>query len=290
MAYVEQQRVSLQAISTRQRRLVESHLPLVHLTLRRHYSLTSGYGGGQEACELLQEGCLALTEAVRLHDPTRHGHFASFAMARIHYAMSRYAHEYGSLIRIPFITQRRRKKQRQRLASAGDRHHPDMLPRVVRTHDERNMPSRGVARRLYSERLATRPAGVTIGDMVRECYDRVAGAVVSQMKRSPRCTPSLRELVDRCSRERWSIPEPDERTSVRRLAAALGCSLGRVTHCEERFRKKMATRLETDVTYCELVRLGRQRAEGWDHQMSGKELASLRRVRRGKCGSDAGSV
>ncbi len=278
MARLEKQRVPLQAISASQRRLVESHLPLVHLTLRRHSSLASRCGGGREVSELVQEGCLALVEAVRSHDPTRHGHFASFAMARIHYAMSRYAHERGSLIRIPFITQRRRKQKHR--TSTGDRHNPDALPRVIRANHERRTPSQNLARRLYSERMAGRSPGITIGDMVRECYDRAADTVVSQMRRSPRCTPELRELVDRCASERWTIPEPDERTPIRRLAASLGCSLGRVTHCEARFRRKVATLLDSDARYQALIGLGRHHTEGLRYEVSRRELVALRRVCR----------
>ncbi|MBN2559807.1 MAG: hypothetical protein JXQ75_02615 [Phycisphaerae bacterium] len=272
----EEQRVSLGAMSARQRRLVERHLPLVHLTLRRHGDLARLCRAGREPSELLQEGCLALMEAVRAHDPARHGHFASFAMARIHYAMSRYAHEQSSLIRIPFITQRRRKNRLT--GGPPDRHHPDALPRVVRMSDDRKTPSQKLVRRLYAEAVARRRDGVTIGDLVRECYDRAAAQVVSRMKSSPRCTTGLRKLVDRCSRERWTVPEPDARTPVRQLADALGCSMGRVTHCEERFRKKVAAVLQADLAYGELRRIGRRRTEGWRHRLTRRELASLRRL------------
>lgn len=275
MLHVEQKPISLEAMSSRQRRLVERNLPLVHLTLQRCSDLVHPRRAGAEPGELLQEGCLALVEAVRTHDPTRHGGFASFAMARIHYAMSRYAHEQHSLIRIPFITQRRRKKERDDAES--DRHRPDPLPRVVRMSDDRKTPSQRSARRLYAESMAGRGDGVTIGDLVRECYDRAASHVVSRMKNSQRCTAGLRGLVDQCSRERWMVPEPDARTSVRRLAALLGCSIGRITHCEERFRRQVVLALKADLTYRELLWMGRQHPEGWRHRLTLGELAALRR-------------
>ena len=277
MARVEEQRISLHGISLQQRRLVERHLPLVRLTLNRHSDLANPRQPGREASELVQEGCLALVEAVRSHDPLRHGSFASFAMARIHFAMSRFAHEHSSLIRVPFITQRRRRKRRA--DTAEDRHSPEPLPRVVRMNDPRRTPSQTFSRRLYSESMSRRREGVTIGDLVRDCYDRAASCAVSQMKSAPQCTSSLRTLVDRCSHERWTIPEPYERTPVRQLAGALGCSLGRITHCEERFRKRVAALLEADITYAELIQLGRQRTDGWRHSLTPRELASLRRCR-----------
>lgn len=280
--HVDGDRVSLQAMSSDQQRLVETHLPLVHLTMRRCNELSRIHRPGREPSELLQEGCLALAEAVRSHDPTRHGRFATFAMARIHYAMSRYAHEQHSLIRIPYITQRRRKKSRTE--GNGDRHHPFPLPRVVQMNDRRKTPSQHMASRRYAEGMGGGSEGVTIGDLLRECYDRVASLVVTRMKREPRQSTGLRELLDQCHRERWSVPEPDARMPIRRVASTLGCSIGRVTHCEERFRRRVAAVLKADAAYQSLLRLGRRRAEGWRHRLSPDEMADVSRPQSGGAG------
>jgi hypothetical protein len=268
--------IRLGAMSTRQQRFVEQNIPLVHLTLRRCRELASVREPGREPGELVQEGCLALVEAVRSHDPARHGAFATFAMARIHYAMSRFAHEHQSLIRVPFITQRRRKQRRDH--DTADRHRPEPLPRVVRMSDPRKTPSQNRARHLYAEGFGRRWDGTTIGDLVRERYDRAASQVVSRLKHSPRCAADFSELVDRCSRERWTVPEPGARTPIRRLAAALGCSLGRITRCEERFRTQVIAELDADVAYGELLRLGRGRTDGWRHRLADDEVAKLRRL------------
>ncbi len=272
----KQRPIPLAAISTRQQTLVEAHIPLVHLTLNRHSSLTRPHRPGRDTGELLQEGCLALVEAVRTHDPNRHGTFAAFAMARIHYAMSRYAHEQHSLIRIPFITQRRRRELPD--DPTGRRHRPDPLPRVVTLRDDRHSRRRISAQRRQARSFADTHHGVTVGDLVRECYDRVTARVLERMKHTPRATSQLRTLLDRCAEERWTVPEPEARTSVRKLAGALGCSIGRITHSEERFRTQTATLLEADRTYRLLLRLGRKHADGWRRRLTDRELAYLRRL------------
>lgn len=277
-------RIPLSAMSAPQRRLVEGHLPLVHLTLRRHRYLVEHGRTGREANELFQEGCLALIDAVRRHDPIRHGVFAAFCMARIHFAISRYAHEHQSSIRIPFITQWRRKKRQAE--GHADRHRPDPLPRVVSMADGR----RCIRRRQVSRRErdpAVRPTrdALTIGELLRERLDQAMRRVAADMKNAPRCAKGSREVVERCLEERWKVPEPEAWTPIRQLARSLGCSVGRITHCEERFRRKMAAMLEEDQTYLELRRLSKERTSGLCHHPTPQELAELGRNSRSEAGA-----
>jgi hypothetical protein len=269
-----EQFVPLDALSARQRRLVERHLPLVHLTFRRCAHLARRARPGRERGELLQEGCLALMDAVRTHDPTRHGPFAAFAMARIHFAMSTFAREQSSAIRVPFITQRRRLGRRR--AEPSDRHHPDALPRVVHLGNARPTPNEESTRRRYAEGMAGRgDGGATLGDLVRECYDQALARAVSDMKHSPRSAPGADLVLEQCARERWEVPEPEARTPLRKLARALDCSLSRVAHCEERFRARVAKLLADDARYVELRRLARRCPDGLRHRPTPPELAAL---------------
>ena len=266
--------VPLEALSMRQRKLVERHLPLVYLTLNRHPDLARLRRPGRDRQELLQEGCLALADAVRSHDPTRHGHFAAFAMARIRYAMSVYAHEQTHSIRVPFITQRRRKARR--LGVNDDPGSGVPTPYFLSI----DRPDRWTARRHAvlppADHTVDESCGPSVGELLRERYDQARARVVSGMKHSPRCTPDLRELVDRCSQERWAIPEPEVRTSLGRLAAAHGCSINRVTHCEERFRRRVADELNADAAFAELRRLGRTHPDALQHRPAPSDLARLR--------------
>jgi DNA-directed RNA polymerase specialized sigma subunit len=109
--------IPLAALSARQRRLVESHLPLIHHTLSRLNEWVARHRRHGRYTELVQEGSLALIDAVRSHDPTRHGAFAPYAMARIHFAVSRFVHETQCAIRVPYSTQRRRRFRNEKSAT-----------------------------------------------------------------------------------------------------------------------------------------------------------------------------
>ncbi|MCZ6586763.1 MAG: hypothetical protein O7B24_02340, partial [Alphaproteobacteria bacterium] len=84
-----------------------------------------------------------------------------------------------------------------------------------------------------------------------------------------------REVVERCARERWKVPEPDARTPIRQMARSLRCSVGRITHCEERFHKKVAQSLIADAVFKKLRRLARRQPTGMNHCPSPEELDLL---------------
>lgn len=268
-------RIPLGALSARQRRIIERNLPLVHLTIGRHGRLSDPDAVGRERSELFQEGCLALIEAVRTHDPSRHGSFAAFAMARVRFAISRFVHEHQSPVRVPFVTQRR-----QRCAVGREperRHRPGTLPRVV---DEPPDPARVPAADRNSHPAESCGETVTVGELIRERFDRALRRVVDEMRHDPRCAEGNREVVDRCVAERWTVPEAAARTPIRQLARTLACSMGRITHCEERFRRRIAAELEADRTYQALSRLARSRPSGFRHALQRRERARRRAASR----------
>ncbi len=274
MQLCEEGSVSLRSLSNGQRRLVERHLPLIHLTLRRARSLVEHATASRERSELFQEGCLALMEAVRTHDPLRHGVFATFAMAMIHYAMSRFAHEQHNLIRVPYVTQRRRKQSLK--IHEHDRHRPEPLPRVVPLTESRGFPHRRSARRRARYDPNRTGDETTIGDLVRERLDSAARSVATTMRESRRTAGGTRELVDLCMRERWTVPEPAEQTSIRTLARKLECSIGRITHSEERFRKRLGEMLDRDTQYQRLIATARRHLAGMQHVLSKTETEAMR--------------
>jgi hypothetical protein len=247
-------RIGLERLSEGQRRRVAEHLPLVRLTLARCFPRGRAWG---ERRDLVQEGCIALAEAVRNHDPCRHGAFGPYAMARVHFAMSRYLCESTALVRVPMTTQRRAR------ARGDDRHDPRCAPRLVRCGSiPRSQPSR-------RERPAA-PGRPTVGDMMRQRFLRAMERVIDQMAGRARA-PGTRELLARCAAERWMVPEPAARTSIRELARALACPPSRVVHCEERMRRRMAAALRADATFAELVRQARRSAEGWDQALKAEQ-------------------
>ncbi|MCB9856084.1 MAG: hypothetical protein H6818_10400 [Phycisphaerales bacterium] len=265
----EDEVVPLDVLSSRQRGIVESHLRLVQHTLNRNRHLIRYRQEGREEHELFQEGCLALIEAVRNHDASRHGHFGPYAMARIHFALSRHVHENDASVRVPFITQRRRRAKA--LPPAADSRSGAPLPIVQRLGDANAPP----ARRAQDGEFPNQPR---IGDLIAERIEGAMLQVIDDMKRAPRCSPGTPEVIERCAEERWRIPEPDARMSIRKLARALDCSVGRITHCEERFRQRMGKALNNDPTYCALRDEARRGERGFDERLSPDRLAKLRPI------------
>lgn len=259
---------SLDALSTRQRRSIEMHLPLVHLTLRRQDDLVSRHRAAGQYAELFQEGSLALVEAVRSHDPSRHGNFAPFAMARIHQAVSRFVHETRSIIRVPFITQRRDRRLRRR--SEKDRHRPYRSPRVVHLSARHRVVAQPVTCRFETPDEPCRES-ITLGEILRERLDFAADSVAGRMAGSPHLLPDGENTVEQCRRERWSIPEPDEKKPIRELARFLNCPVSRVAHYEERYRKRLGKILKKDEAFQALLRLSRRAPDGLRHRLTERE-------------------
>lgn len=237
----EGRRVSLAGLSGAQRRLVERHLPLVHLSMRRTGVLARRRRTGREYRDLFQEGALCLAEAVRSHDPARHGEFAAFAMARIRFAVSRYAQENNCLIRVPLITQRR---SRSREAGAAA-NRAGRLPRIVYMSGGSPPPRRRSWRGESSSDSANSDGTIERGRL----GERIETAILltlRQMKASSRSRTDYRRLIDICAEERWLVPEPESRTPLRDIARRLDCSIGRITRCERLFRAKVAERLTVE--------------------------------------------
>jgi RNA polymerase sigma factor (sigma-70 family) len=262
----EDELVPLQVLSDHQRGVVEEHLDLVEQTLRRHRHLIRRHDG-REANELFQEGCLALIDAVRNHDANQHGQFSPYAIARIHFAISRYVHENAAPVRVPFITQRRRRSKGLPACANAQTGLP--LRIVQRLGDAAIPPPR---RALESEN----PNPMRLGDLIGERVERAMQQVVDEMKRAPRCAPGTREVIERCAQERWRIPEPEAKTSIRKLAKALDCSIGRITHCEERFRRRMGNALTNDAAYLALRDEARRGERGFDEILTTERLMKLR--------------
>ncbi|MBK8269782.1 MAG: hypothetical protein IPK83_16400 [Planctomycetes bacterium] len=239
-------------LSERQRRGVARHIPLVKLTLRRHFPQRIRAAHGRDLHELFQEGCLALVQAVRSHDRRRHGPFPAYAMARIHFAVSAFAHEQAHVVRVPFIAQRRRRSRRQESAVAPPvfMRLSDALPPRRRNGRPQNSIRRAAAK---PRDYATETASETIRQKLEDAF-ALAVAEASDAARGRADAPAI---FARCLSERWLIPEPDSKTPIRRLAEELRCSVGRITHCEERVRRSVARRLGEDESLLSLTRLAK---------------------------------
>ncbi|GJQ25420.1 MAG: hypothetical protein HBSAPP02_04520 [Phycisphaerae bacterium] len=263
--------VPLTGLSASQRSLVERHSPLVHLTLKRTFGTRPDFP--PERADMVQEGYLALAEAIRSHDPARHGVFASYAMARIHFAMSRYRHESGPLIRVPFVTQRRRRDASRRAADNAldpakgvvrlDSSTDDALPRVVPLNFHDGAPHPIHRRETIRATPHANGEFLTIGDLIRQRIELALERAVAMESQRPRRSIADRALIRRCAAERLGVPNEASRTPLRRLAQELGCPLARVTRCEAALGRAAARLLEHDAAFQALLRIGREADEGW---------------------------
>ncbi|RIK68241.1 MAG: hypothetical protein DCC65_03340 [Planctomycetota bacterium] len=283
MTGLVERRVPLGALSCAQRRVVERYLWLASAAVRKTCVVARANRAGREFRDLWQEGALALAEAVRTHDPARHGDFAPYALARIRFSVSRYAQENSCAIRVPYITQRRRRARlraseldespgegtpppaedpspsRDTLNNAcvGDgqdgagggedeeliladvparRWEPALLPRVVNIGCGSPHPRRAHGRHdpdaRAREGARQRRLEEVMGPAIREA--------VRKLKSTPGRSADYRRMIELCAAERWLIPEPEAKLPIRELARRLGCSIGRITRCEERFRREAA--------------------------------------------------
>ncbi len=263
------QRIGLGALSARQGRLVERHLPLVWHTLKRLGHMVRPQVVAREPEELFQEGTLALIDAVRTHDPRRHGRFAAYAMARIHYCVSRFVRERAPSIRVPMITQRRRRAR----GLVDDWRSPPQCVRRVRDGSQIPLRCRPTSREAMQENGSSE--SVTIGDLLRDRHDAAMERVVFELRRAARRRPRLRDLIRRLEAERWTIPDPESKTPLRRLAKELDCPTGCVTRCDERYRRKMSALLQSDDAVRTLTSLARRRPLGLRHALSPGEARQL---------------
>lgn len=243
---MEAKAIGLEGLSARQRQVVEAHLPLVQLTLRRYGQGGEGrYGGARsQVRDLAQEACLALIEAVRRHDPARHGAFAPYAMSRMRFAISQFAHENQGIVRVPYVAQRRARGKG--FLSA------ELVPRATSMKDARHDGPAERSSKRFKNPFERPGARRWIEEAVRERCERAMRQAAQELKRDPRAARGTAAVVDRCAAERWHVPEPDAKTPIRELARAMGCSLGRVTHCEARFYRRVAELLREDGEFARL--------------------------------------
>ncbi len=267
-----EQSIGLEGLSARQRQVVEAHLPLVQLTLARHAGAPGGRSGRAGAKggkgqsygtlprgvlrDLAQEACLALVEAVRRHDPARHGSFVPYAMSRMRFAIGQFAHENQGAVRVPYMTQRR--------ARGRGFLREELVPRAASMKDARSVVARERSSRRFAD-PSSRPGGrPTIGEAVRERCEEAMRRVARELKSDPRAAPGTRDVVERCAAERWHVPEPEAKTPIRELARQMACSLGRVTHCEARFYRRVAKMLEKDEEFVRMRERMRREQEAND--------------------------
>lgn len=252
-----------------ERALLAHHLPLVHLQLRRYRWSAREASDGDD---LFQEGCLALADAIRRHDPSRHGSFAPYAMARIHCRMGLWVAEQRTLIRVPHATQKRRRRRGE-----FDRHDPAGPAAASLAEYARQRRSARRAAEATSGPHEPAAAGPTLAERLRR---RIEGAVAAAARYyvAGARRENSGEVVRRIVSERLMIPESEAQTPIRALVREMAVSIGRITHTEENLLGRVRRAMARDVEFRLLRRFASRRPNGWDEGLTPREAAQLRRA------------
>lgn len=250
------------ALSEPQSNSVSGHIPLVHRKLGEQLR-RCGNRAAPFADDLFQEGCLALTVAVRDHDPGRHGDFAPFALARVHAAMGQFLAERG-VLRVPSATQKRHVRR------ARSRHDPNAAP-----PGRRHAPAPRLEE-LPAPRFV-RAAGLTLADLIRARIDRATLAARRRLCNAARGSGRVR-LVERIFDERLKIPQPELRTPIRAIAREQRFAVVAVARVERRALRAIRVRLRRDVAFRWIRRFARQAPDGVCSILPPDQTATWRRA------------
>lgn len=250
------------ALSAAQSSSVSGHIPLVQRKLNEQLR-RCGNRAAPFVDDLFQEGCLALTLAVRDHNPGRHGEFAPFALARVHAAMGRYLAERG-LLRIPSATQKRSARR------ARSRHDPSVAP-----------PARRPASAVRLDDLAAPrgvvPPGPTLADLIRGRIDRATSIARRRARNSARGSGRVR-LIERIFDERLRIPQPELRTPIRAIAREQRFAVVAVARVERRALRAVQARLRRDIAFRWIRRIARRIPDGVRSVLPAEHAAMWRRA------------
>ncbi len=237
---------SIIALSGPQSKRVSGHIPLVQRKLNEQLR-RCGSRAAALADDLFQEGCLALTVAVRDHHRDRHGDFAPFALARVHAAMGQFLAERG-MLRIPSATQKRRARK------SRSRHDPSAAPTVHR-------PQRPIRLDELPAPSVVTVAGTSIADLIRARIDRAMTRARRRMCNHARRARMVR-LIDRVFDERLKIPQPELRTPIRAIARDGQFAIIAVARVERRALRATRARLRRDVAFRWIRRFARRVPDG----------------------------
>jgi len=285
-----------------QKRLVEDNLGLVGVNLRRYSQPWSAPRRDREWDDLFQEGCLALMDAARSHQPQRGIPFAAYALPRIRAALGIAIERVFTNIRTPLRRRGRR--------TAGDDEGRDQTNRYPQqVPGDRELDSRPCAVR---HDPATQYEGETVGDRVRSRFDRAVRKAVADVSALPDRRGDLPHLIQQIVEYRLTMPDEESRCSLRGLAEKTQSTYGRVVECEQRLLARVRHHLGNDPVFDFLRRWARSHstgvhtpidsdleehltqrlAEEWDHRYRSasqdERARALLRLARTTHASDAG--
>lgn len=240
------------ALNEDQSRLVESNIGLVYVHLKHFVPPDRFPWSVREKEDLVQEGTLGLIRAAQDFNPLGKIPFPAFALPRIHTAVRK-------------AMLRRFGKPTDSAGVAGR-----VLVNSNRLHDvTQGDLDRDIGHGLLDELGDMRPeCEGTIGSRLREKYERaVQRAVKSTLEDATRKGRDA-SLLEAVARERFLVPDSEDRTPFRAMARERKVSFARVRQVVETLREAIRRNLESDPEFDELMRAAKTEPRGHRERLS----------------------
>ena len=241
------------ALTPEQRRLVGENIGLIVVHLRRHVFNLAVPRRDREWEDLFQEGCLGLIRAAMSFREERGIPFASYALPRIHNAVSRALQRKFATVYVP--------PKRARLPTAGS--------------TSGGLREGGVPPRTYSlteeaaARLADRDrsdpddaGGETVGQRLRGKYERAVRRAGQALCGKTTARGDRDKLVRILEEERFLVPHDEAKRPLRQIARDTDSSYARVAQCDGQFAEAVRKVLTADPEFIELRRSSRTHPSG----------------------------
>ncbi len=225
------------------RSLVEKHIGLVGMHLRKRVPTPPSPRRDREYEDLFQEGCLALARAAMEYDPERHGVFVAYAIQRIRRTVHQALHEQFALMRVP----------PNRLREA--KHSPEArrLQTVVQLPDEAMVASEHAPGSLGN------PHGrETFGHRLRQRYERAVRLALRSLEQRPWPRRDPTPILRRFAEERILIEHEALRTPLRQIARDFEISSSRASAYERRLTQEVENQVRQDPQMPLLMRMIRE--------------------------------
>ncbi len=234
-------------LTDEQRRLVHDNVGLVGVHLRRSLGSLAQPRRDREWDDLFQEGCLGLVQAAVRFRQERGIPFAAFALPRIHNAVSRALQTKFATVYVP---------PARHYTPDAEPHEATHRPRVQSLPDE---VERGLPDRPHDP---NERAGESIGDRLRDKYERAVHAAVADVGSGPSRRGDRDRLASVLATERFLVPDDESRMALRKIARETRSSYARVAQCDKKLAGTIRARLCRDPEFVELSRLAKSHPEG----------------------------
>lgn len=240
-------------LGPRQQALVRDNIGLVAVHLKRHVTNLAVPQRDREYDDLFQEGCLGLMRSAAQWDAASGIPFAAYALPRIHNAISMALQCKFATIYVP-----PRRTKRGGPTCAGE---ASEQPYRLRTRTMSDQQWNAVADR--SSRALRRECTETVGDRIREKYERAVRRAEAMIMHRSSGRRDRGELMRLIMRERLLVPNEEARRPLRQIARDTSSSYARVAQCAAQLTEVAQQLLERDPEFQELVGVARRHPEGF---------------------------